>query len=208
MIVLHAALTENDLVVWGEQSTNESERPAKVTNRRSEGAPPLRYPYDAGPGPLLAAINEAPLGFNPKRRDLADFVAWLPTKGARPIASSPMIAEPPASRSATKPAPWLVTGYPFDICNAYDWLLICSGRRTLAPGVLIGADIVFWTDAFRFAVSIIAAQQYLPSLAKTNGRFRALWRPVFSGEGAERLTALLGRDLLPGRPGRPKKDGK
>ena len=45
------------------------------------------------------------------------------------------------------------------------------GRQTLAAGVVIGADLAFWSETARFAGSLTAEQRYLPGIVQENGRF-------------------------------------
>ncbi len=74
-----------------------------------------------------------------------------------------------------------------------EFLSASIDKRTLAPGVVVGADTAYWTEALRFAGSIVTRQQFLPGLETVAGEYRAVWRPVFTGMDAERLTELAMR---------------
>ena len=60
----------------------------------------------------------------------------------------------------------------------------------MAPGVIVGKDLSFWSTAMRFAGALVARQQFLPGVIETNGTYHAHWKPIFSGPDADRLTKL------------------
>jgi hypothetical protein len=70
--------------------------------------------------------------------------------------------------------------------------LLCAsvGKETVAPGIVVGRDLAFASTFLRFAGALVARQQYVPALQKTDGASRAVWRPVVSGVDADRLTKL------------------
>jgi len=116
--------------------------------------------------------------------------AWLPTRESVPIASSPLVAEPPESQGEAGLAPWRVEAMALTPGQAVDLLCRCVERATLAPGVLVGRDLAFWAQALRFAAALVARQQCLPAIEARDGGHRACWEPVFAGADAERLAAL------------------
>ncbi|MHB8067346.1 MAG: DEAD/DEAH box helicase [Desulfobaccales bacterium] len=66
----------------------------------------------------------------------------------------------------------------------------------MAPGVIIGKDLAFWTAAMRFAGSLTARQRFLPALTEIQGTYYARWEPVLSGADgntAARLASLMPR---------------
>jgi len=130
------------------------------------------------------------LGLTVNKKHTETVVAWLPTAGSQPIASSPLIAEPPGSRAKVALAPWTVTALRLSTEQGVEMLCACVGRQTLAPGVIVGGDLAFWTVALRFAGALVARQQYLPGLSEDDGVFRARWDPVLAGPDRERLAKL------------------
>lgn len=117
-------------------------------------------------------------------------VAWLPTAGGAPVASSPMIAEPPPSTAAVALAPWEVSTLPIAPLQAIDLLVACSGTEVLRPGVLVGRDLSYWATVLRFAAALVARQQYLPGIARVGATYFARWQPVLTGADANRAAAL------------------
>ena len=132
-------------------------------------------------------------GLKPSRERVCEINAWLPTRGSSPVPSSALIAEPRRSRAKLKIAPWTVSAYRLSMAEAVELLSVSVDRRTLAPGVIVGADTAYLAEALRFAGSIVARQQFLPGLTTGADERRAVWNPVFTGVDAERLTELAMR---------------
>jgi hypothetical protein len=168
MLILHAGFVGGTLLVWGESPVAAGRRVRKFAS-----------PFDAGNKSLRAA-----LGSTERARDA---IAWLPTIGDRPLASSPLIAEPPPDGECAL-WPWMVSALPAD----HALLATCSAKeladeKMLAPGVVIGEDLFFWASVLRFAAALVVRQQYLPDLISTPGGYRARWTPVLAGGDAKRL---------------------
>ena len=193
MIVLHAGECDGSLFLWGESSGDGSAPPKRARVPRA-GA----YPFGAGTEELARALEGMPLGFKPAGR-ARRMAAWLPTRGGSPVPSSGIIAEPPASRARAKVAPWTVSAHRLSTEETVDILCASLGRRTVAPGVLVGADLAYWAEALRLAGSMVARQQFLPGLAADGKKHRAAWRPVFVGRDAEFLAGLARRMPPAGR---------
>ena len=203
MILFHAGVHKGQVLLWGEaaaQSSEEQDQPIKRRRGRTaskSGSQP--YPYDAGAERLSAALLEAGIDFTLDKEQTRTMTAWLPTVGNQPIASSSLIAEPPpastgktAAKTTAKTAlaPWQVTVLCLSIDQAVEFLCTCAGKQTLAPGVVIGHDLAFWTAAMRMAGTLVARQQFLPGLTREDEIYRALWKPVLTGAESEVLTRM------------------
>ena len=193
MIILHAGQSQDTLVLWGEASRDADVRPTTRHHRRSRGASASSHPFAASAGELAEALEG--LAFHPKPAPKrASYVtAWLPTKGDSPVPSSSLIAEPLRSRARTKLAAWEVPAYRLSAEEAVELLCASAGRRALSTGVIVGPDLAYWTEALRFAGSMVARQQYLPGLTADRDEFRAAWDPVLVGGDAGRLAGLARR---------------
>ncbi|MBM3335962.1 SNF2 helicase-associated domain-containing protein, partial [Candidatus Sumerlaeota bacterium] len=191
MIVLHAGFHAGQLVLWAEMT------PAETTGaraRRVRKAKPLaakRYWCDGGSEGMIRALKETQVGFKPA--PVRAMLIWLPTRGEQAIPSSPLIAEPSQSPAHSVIAPWLLEAYPLSTEQAVQLLCACVGRRTLAAGVVVGEDLAYWTEALRFAGSVVARQRYLPHLTTDGKRYRAQWEPHLTGDDAERLAQMANR---------------
>src|SRR5204863_8727363 len=198
-LVLHASLREDGLEVWAESPVGETP-PARLRRRgrvpRSPGSP-----YDPPAEALLAALTAAGLG---GELETHPAVAWLPTVDGAPIASSPLIAEPPASKALPTLAPWTMTACRLAAAPAIDLLCACIDHSALAAGVFVGRDLAFASAALRHAAALVARQRYVPSLEQRDGIHRAVWLPLSEGPDAERFAGLArampGASLAVGSP--------
>ncbi|MEW5802492.1 MAG: DEAD/DEAH box helicase [bacterium] len=241
MIILHTAVLESRILLWGEVPAQQQVEPVKRRRGRPAKNLALPYPFDAGAGQLSEALQEAGIHFTPndnreygqKEHDMnvhsvnvhsakersakghgtkehganahgavmgraMTMTAWLPTVDNQPVASSALIAEPPASTGRTTaqkamppvPTPWPVTVLSMSTGQAIELFCTCAGKQTLAPGVIIGHDLAFWTAAMRMAGALVARQHFLPGLTREDGVYRALWKPVLSGAENEVLTRM------------------
>ena len=190
MIILHAGESEGALFLWGEASRDDGVRPPSRRRRRTKDSYAVPHPFAASANDLAEAVGETAPGLRLASRRARRVQAWLPTRGDNPIPSSSLIAEPPRSRAKRKIAAWAVTAYRLSASEAVQLLCASMGRRTLAPGVIVGSDLAYWAEALRSAGSVVARQQFLPGFTTDADGPRATWEPVFIGTDAERLAEL------------------
>ena len=193
MMVIHAGEFEGGLVLWGEVSRDGGGRPASRRRGRTKESDASPHPFAASANELTGALKETALGLKPAARRVRRMEAWLPTRGDSPVPSSSLIAEPPRSRAKAKLAAWAVAAHPLSAEEVVELLCESAGKRTLAAGVIVGADLAYWAEALRFAGSMVARQQFLPGLTADNDERRATWDPVFIGADAERFAGLARR---------------
>src|SRR2546426_8594288 len=173
MIVLHAAF-EDSLLVWAESS------------KQRKG--PLLASFEAGPACLVETAVE--LGVQVSKRHPREVVAWLPSSEAGPIASAALLDDETLPAASGLIAPWIVTAIPLDTSRSVHFLAACAGKRLLRPGLLAGADVVYWAAALRFAAGLVMRGQFLPGLIADGASFRARWQPVISGIDMARMHEL------------------
>jgi SNF2 family DNA or RNA helicase len=147
-------------------------------------------PFDPGADALTAALKEVVLTTMPSKGGLEQAVLWLPTLGDHPVASNPLIAEPPEDTASAVLAPWAVTALPLTPNQAVDLLGVCLDRETLAPGLLVGATLAFWATSLRLAGALVAREQFLPDIEQTGRAWRACWKPVLAGAEGQRFNHL------------------
>src|SRR5579859_6519792 len=114
MRIVHAAFVPGRLAVWMEPESGK-----------------------AG----LAGIADS-LGLTAKfvRGAATSAEVWLPSVRGRAVPSSTLLGEAPDATAATI-EPHEITILPLAGRRAIDVLAACSGKRLLAPGLLIGADL-------------------------------------------------------------------
>jgi SNF2 family DNA or RNA helicase len=182
MLILHAGFARDRLMIWGERPIDSE--PARNRKRPTRN----RFPFDPGGKGLLAALGEAVPGLGkPPAADEATL--WLPTISGQPIPSSPLVAQPPATGKSTL-APWPITVLPLGPAQTLELLSACVGRETLAPGIIVGKTLAYWSTAFRLAGELTARERFLPTLAHQEDRWEARWDPVLDVEDQRRLGQL------------------
>jgi len=186
MIILHAGTVEDGLLLWGETAVEDGASP--LLREGANG--PRPYPFDAGFAALSRALQSGGIRLKIEKGRMKSAIAWVPTTGRSPIPSSHIIAEPPRSRAKRCLAPWEITGLPLTPQETVELLCASANRRTLASGVVVGADLEFWAHSLRFAGALVAKQRYLPDLAARDGAYKARWSPIFTGDDAATLAAL------------------
>ena len=194
MIILHAGWLKQQLLLWGEAPA-EATRPApKTTTRQRIGKAVSKrtapYPYEADRDSLVAALAALFSDFKINPEDTTTTNIWLPTMAGAPMASSPLIAEPPLAKTLPELTKWAVTTLPLRTAEVMDLLCLCVDQTTLAPGIIVSSDLAYWATALRFAGALLARQQMLPSVQETVGAWHACWEPVIAGAELSRLTKL------------------
>ena len=115
-----------------------------------------------------------------------DVAVWLPSSANGPIASTG--DSPPAGDIHL--APWTVTALALDAGQSLTLLARCAGARLIRPGLVVGADLAYWTAALKFAGGLVMAGRHLPGLEREDADFRARWQPVITAADIARLRAL------------------
>jgi hypothetical protein len=183
MILLHAAWVADGLRLWGESPRPQTAPPAR--GRRRE---PLQSPFATETGRLADALSVAVPGLGrlvPSER----VVAWLPTWNGEPRASSPLVAAVGDERPA-RLAAWTVGALALSAEQALLVLSSAAERATLAPGLVVAKDLVYWTRVLRFAAALAARERFLPGLVEGEGGWRARWTPVYDAPDTARRQAL------------------
>lgn len=198
MLLIHAGIVGDRFVLWGETPPQATEA-SGGKGRRSAASLPQSSPYDPGAENFWQQVAAAvpDLGLNRKNApEMLQPVVWLPTVAGVPIPSSPIIAPLPEDVSACALTPWTVTGLPLTWEQATVLLCACVGRDTLGGGVFIGASLLYWATALRFAGALIARQQFLPDVEQDTDGYRAIWRPVLAGAEGDAFARLV--QAMPG----------
>ncbi len=189
MIVLHTGIEGEGLLLWGERPLGDAEaRPARRRGRKPRIPRPAGHPFAADAEALAAALAAA--GLRSRKRRTEERFAWLPSAGGRPLASSPLIGDPPAVRTPAHLIPWSIAVVRLGAGDAVELLCACVDRDTLAPGLVIGKDLAFAATTLRAAGALVARQRFLPGIEERDDTLRAVWRPVLAAPDAELLARL------------------
>ncbi len=189
MIILHAGLEDDRLLLWGE-SPADDQTPAAPRRRQPKVPRPRPFPFDPGSGRLAAAIADALPGMGKPPLGTEQRFLWLPTVKDRPVPSSVLVAKPPEPDATAVLAPWSVAILGLSLARTIDLLCACADRETLASGVLVGSTLAYWVWALRFAGALVAREQFVPDLRPAGHAWQARWRPVLAGSDAQRRRQL------------------
>ncbi|NYZ13984.1 DEAD/DEAH box helicase [Azospirillum sp. RWY-5-1] len=186
-VFLHLAFGGGRLHLWGEAPAAQAAPLPRPRGRRPKGGRAEPTPFDPGAESLDEALDA--LGIDlPVEPDR--LTVWLPTADGRPLASTPVVAEPPEAADAPDLAPWDTTGFALPVEAAIDALCRCGGEPALAPGLFAGADFAYWAVVLRFAGALVGRRAVLPTLVREAGGAVARWLPVLLGRDAQALARL------------------
>jgi len=182
MLVLHAAFNKGCLHLWGESTPREEE---PVTTKQTTAE---TYPYRTEISVLRDGLTQAGLPLQTNAQAAGEQTIWLPTQGGVPLPSSPLVAGPPKSRKPPTLAPWKLPTLALTAAHAVNLLAAVRDRPVLAPGVVVGEELRYWSEALRLAGALVYRQHVLPDLIEQQrSTYRACWTPVFLGEDGVRL---------------------
>src|SRR2546430_17113214 len=106
ILVLHAALRDNLLALWGEVPFDAVDAP--MSRRRGRARKGFDVPPPARSGAsfdrLRDALRRAGIDLIGEKRTL---IGWLPTAAGRPVPSSPLVGDAPERERVTI-APWSI----------------------------------------------------------------------------------------------------
>jgi hypothetical protein len=155
IIVLHAGWLDGEMLVWGEMPAAEAPGGDKRWGQRTLSAAMAPLPYGVPNAALAHVLVEAASALKELRVEPALITLWLPTAGAVPLTSNPLIAPAPDGSSAPTLAPWSTDALRLDRGSILLLLSRCADRETLGPGLLIGEDVRYWVQCMRFAASLV-----------------------------------------------------
>jgi SNF2 family DNA or RNA helicase len=133
---------------------------------------------------------------------------WLPSRDGNPVARRSMVqttARPsggPQPVATTTPLAlncWQITGLTLDPLAA---LVFLSQLRQQAPGraavaarierLRMGNDLLYWSNAAKFALEVLIGQHYVPALRMNGGStLYALWQPALLDDRMKRRFVAL-----------------
>jgi SNF2 family DNA or RNA helicase len=203
--VLHGSWSAaQELCLWAEDST----LPAKATGRRgrpSREAPAPAHPFACPAERLretiaLGAVGAPVAGLGGKA-EARELTLLLPSVASGPLASPELVREPMqtgrgaaagATRRGLVLAPWRVPALAVDAAAALELLVYLAADGTTDPAAVpVGTSLRFLAELTRLALDLVGRGRVLPALVDERGCLAARWRPVVSGQDAERLQALV-----------------
>ncbi|MFO8011049.1 MAG: DEAD/DEAH box helicase [Dehalococcoidia bacterium] len=190
MLVLHLSYCSGEFYLWAEKTPEQPIRP----QRGKKLIKPC--PFDAGINGLSEAVSAFHGEIPVTKKNTKTVLAWLPSRGTRPIASSPFIAEVTDSRGKIKVRPWTVTGRKLNFSEMATLLTQCAERSMPARGIIAASDLRWYVEAFRLAVDFVVRQSYMPGISEGVAAFYGRWQPVLDDVSREQFMNLVAQ--MPG----------
>ena len=178
-LFIHGSFEGEHFLLWGETAPERAVVPRKRRGRRPNKVAPPHYPFDPGADAVARALAE--VGMTTADGLANEMVLRLPAVDGRPVASSPLVEEPPRSNGEAAIASWTSSALRPPAGAAVEVLCGCVGKRTLGPGIFVAADLAFWVEALRYAGALVARGKVLPDLDDRDGVYRARWKPLPGG---------------------------
>src|SRR4051812_29715210 len=185
-IFFHGAFHGGRLWLWGETARSSAVPLPPPRGRKPKQPGALSNPFDIG----AEALDEI-AGLMDLAADVDRATLWLPSTAEGPLASSPVIEEPPEQLGDVAVRAWETTALGLEADDIVKLLTNCPPDRTFAPGLFAAPDLAYWTMALRFAGAIVARGAVLPDLVPAaDGKAFARWDPAFLGRDAQALARL------------------
>ncbi len=176
MLILHAALVDGAVAVWGEVPFEAGGAPRAKTRAKKCAASAERLRKALSDGGI-ASFGEA-----------QTLIGWLPTAAGRPAPSSPLLGEP-VPLEVTRIEPWSIEVLVSD--DATNLLASVVGKRLIAPGVIVGGTLAFLATAMRFAAALVSRGHVLPSLEPVGTEWFARWTAAPTAGEHEQIASLV-----------------
>ncbi|MDR3320989.1 MAG: DEAD/DEAH box helicase [Synergistaceae bacterium] len=204
MLVLHGAFS-GGFSLWGECSFTRAGLQNLRRIRHIGDELVVDHSWDPGAEKLVQVLDD--LGFKCRHGAPGNRLdVLLPTFAEKyPLPSTALLGEIPRPH-VKEPYEcsmrrWRVDCVPLDMEDLTALMPLLSGAgepssdgRLLAPGVMIGLDLCYVMECWRFVQSLLERGRFLPDIrvSRAGGepRYESIWRPLLAGDDAERFSRL------------------
>ncbi len=135
MIIVHSAMHEGHIFLWGEISEQENSLEKLKHSEDCDEKEKVKrylYSYSADRQDLVSVLTRASQNTAPEKQRFEDMAVWPPTKTGHAIPSSPLIMEKPPGKGKTRLSLWTITAYRMQWSEAIDFFCACA-RVTESP---------------------------------------------------------------------------
>jgi hypothetical protein len=182
----------------------------RVTSSRQRGPKVPSHPSQVSIGQLRALLTSDPIRVAVPDLQPANARVWLPSLDGLPLTRRSVFQSNGSGRSGTVRvaetptlAQWQVTGLALPPLAALHFLGQMNSIGSRQNGgnfhrMRLGNDLLFWSNAAKFALEILVGQYYLPSLRNDpSGRLEAVWQPLLLDARVEQRREQLVRTMPP-----------
>ncbi|NWJ47578.1 MAG: DEAD/DEAH box helicase [Chloroflexi bacterium] len=188
MITLHAlwdSIDKGSLLLWGEEAAFFE---AAVKSKKALSL----HPYALTTARLKEALGELCGSLLVECGEPKIIKLRLPTGGKHPLPSPELRLPNRVEETPQKLGEWQVPALTFTPSSALDLLVGLPDNPPLWLGT--GASLIFWEEAAKLALVILAGQHFVPSLeerqAGKGSSYRAIWEPHLEEELEKQLQIL------------------
>ncbi|RTL34896.1 MAG: DEAD/DEAH box helicase [Candidatus Melainabacteria bacterium] len=179
MIILHAGLLNDEVVLWAEESFPAQKFTSlDVVKRGRRGG---RHPYACSYAKLLQAIDPAAVPAEMDTCRAATVQVWLPSTEQLPVPSSRLLcADDFEMPSPVKHLSWIVDTVSLHALEIVSLVERADRGHILSPGIILGAEFSYIIQLARFGAALVARQQYLPGVMLKGDIYYGRWKPVLT----------------------------
>jgi SNF2 family DNA or RNA helicase len=180
MIVLHGAIANRSLFIWGER---------KFAFELSDGA---AHSFACEWNEISAAIASVLPNIDEDSAVKAVAKLSLPTGTGSPLPSTTMLVpdDVEIETADAKYQLWDVPGVMLGPSDLPKFIRISSGSHVLSPGVILGNEFAFFDQTLQLAGSMVVRQKYFPSVVVEHDSYIARWEPLLERDDRARLAVL------------------
>ncbi|MDF0591835.1 DEAD/DEAH box helicase [Candidatus Methanocrinis natronophilus] len=179
MLVLHGIWDRSSFHLWAESSALPAA--VKPSRGRVSKTKPRPHPF-AVPKDMLTDEMTAIFGMTPS--GAGTIVCRLPATKKGPLPSPGLIRDDRIDEEPSGLSPWFIDALAFDPLSALHTLLDLPVHPP--PGIAFAGSLEFWTTAARFALELVAREQFAPVAIDGIAR----WRPIIDEDDRSRLQTL------------------
>lgn len=199
--------SEGSFFLWAEDSTRQEalELPEAISSPTGEGrrqqdarpriSKPPSHPAQMSAGELRLQLLEIFPQLTAQTLKLSSTTVWLPTAQGVPLSHGQILQHQLTGghqQGAPQPAvhlqAWQITGLLLSplmalrcLCHLNAQMADQRPSQRLFTPIRLGNDLLFWSNAAKFTLQLLAGQHYLPTLRPhTANQLLAGWQPIFS----------------------------
>ncbi len=107
-----------------------------------------------------------------------EFSVWLPSRGEKPVPSSPLIGPMPEIDGEESLKAFPITALRLNSTSLFELSLLSEKGNIPGSGVIFGSSLLWTRQVRKIALNIIRSQSLLPSVVRNDKFWEGLWQPI------------------------------
>ena len=123
-----------------------------------------------------------------------EFCVWLPSRGKKPVPSSPLIGTMPDIDGEESLKAFPITALRLNSTSLFELSQLSEKGNIPGSGIILGSSILWTRQVRKIAINIIRSESLLPSMVKNETSREALWQPLpdtATSHALEKLAATM-----------------